>query len=166
MSMQLGKLNANGGWRRLNVAVTRARRAMRVFTSFEPGMIDLSRTNADGVRDLKAFIEFADRGKNALASADKGSLGGYDSPFEEAVARELRRRGWQVVPQVGVSKFRIDLGIVHPDWPGAFLLGVECDGATWRALGGSCCACGQQNGGSIESAPQSSFIWPSSKRWR
>jgi very-short-patch-repair endonuclease len=133
MSMSFGKLNMSGGWRRLNVAITRARREMKIFSSFEPGMIDLTRTNADGVRDLKAFLEFAQRGKDALASADRGSLGGYDSPFEEAVAQELRRRGWQVVPQVGVSKFRIDLGIVHPDLPGDFLLGVECDGATYHS---------------------------------
>lgn len=133
MSMSFGKLNMSGGWRRLNVAVTRARREMKIFSSFEPGMIDLTRTNADGVRDLKAFLEFAQRGKDALASADRGSLGGYDSPFEEAVAQELRRRGWQVVPQVGVSKFRIDLGVVHPDLPGDFLLGVECDGATYHS---------------------------------
>jgi hypothetical protein len=133
MSMHFGKLNPNGGWRRLNVAVTRARREMQIFTSFEPGMIDLTRTSADGVRDLKAFIEFAHRGKDALASADRGSQGGYDSPFEEAVAWELQRRGRQVVPQVGASKFRIDLGIVHPDWPGDYLLGVECDGATYHS---------------------------------
>lgn len=133
MSMNFGKLNPNGGWRRLNVAVTRARREMQVFTSFDPGMIDLTRTNADGVRDLKAFIEFAHRGKDAIASADRGSQGGYDSPFEEAVAQELQRRGWQVVPQVGVSKFRIDLGIIHPDWPGDFLVGVECDGAAYHS---------------------------------
>lgn len=133
MSMNFGKLNPNGGWRRLNVAVTRARREMQVFTSFDPGMIDLTRTSADGVRDLKTFIEFASRGKDSLASADRGSLGGYDSPFEEAVADELRRRGWKLMPQVGVSKFRIDLGVVHPDWPGDFLCGVECDGATYHS---------------------------------
>jgi len=133
MSMNLGKLNPNGGWRRLNVAVTRARREMKVFTSFDPGMIDLTRTTSDGVRDLKAFIEFAHRGKDVLASVDRGSLGGFDSPFEEAVAQELKRRGWKIVTQVGVSKFRIDLGIVHPDSPGDFLLGVECDGATYHS---------------------------------
>jgi very-short-patch-repair endonuclease len=133
MSMAFGKLNASGGWRRLNVATTRARREMMVFTSFDPGMIDLTRTAAEGVRDLKAFIEFADRGPRALAEANRGSLGGADSPFEEAVAAALRQRGWTVVPQVGVSKFRIDLGIVHPDRPGDFLLGVECDGAAYHS---------------------------------
>ncbi len=133
MSMNFGPLNKDGGWRRLNVAITRSRREMLVFTSFDPSMIDLNRTNARAVRDLKHFIEFAQRGPKALAEAVQGSVGGYDSPFEEAVAEGLRRMGWQVVPQIGVSRFRIDLGIVHPDRPGDYLAGVECDGATYHS---------------------------------
>lgn len=133
MSMNFGPLNKDGGWRRLNVAITRSRREMLVFTSFDPSMIDLNRTNARAVRDLKHFIEFAQRGPRVLAEAIQGSVGGYDSPFEEAVAQGLRRLGWQVVPQIGVSRFRIDLGIVHPDRPGDYLAGVECDGATYHS---------------------------------
>ena len=131
--MNFGPLNKDGGWRRLNVAITRSRREMLVFSSFDPSMIDLNRTNARAVRDLKHFIEFAQRGPKALAEAVQGSVGGYDSPFEEAVAQGLRRLGWQVVPQIGVSRFRIDLGIVHPDRPGDYLAGVECDGATYHS---------------------------------
>jgi very-short-patch-repair endonuclease len=133
MSMSFGALNSQGGWRRLNVAVTRARQEMLVFTSFDAGMIDLNRTSARAVRDLKHFIEFADRGPRALAEAVQGSVGGHDSPFEQAVAQELFRRGWQVVPQIGVSRFRIDLGIVHPDRSGDYLIGVECDGAAYHS---------------------------------
>lgn len=133
MSMNFGPLNRDGGWRRLNVAITRARQEMMVFTSFDPSMIDLNRTGARAVGDLKHFIEFADRGPQALAEAVHGSVGSYDSPFEEAVAQGLRRLGWQVVPQIGVSRFRIDLGIVHPDRSGDYLLGVECDGATYHS---------------------------------
>ncbi|MDE9441304.1 DUF3320 domain-containing protein [Xenorhabdus bovienii] len=133
MSMNFGPLNKEGGWRRLNVAITRARHEMLVFTSFEPSMIDLNRTSARAVQDLKHFIEFARRGSIALAQAIRGSLGSYDSPFEEAVAQGLRQKGWNVVPQIGVSRFRIDLGIVHPDRPGDYLVGVECDGATYHS---------------------------------
>lgn len=133
MSMNFGPLNKDGGWRRLNVAITRSRREMLVFSSFDPGMIDLNRTNARAVRDLKHFIEFAQHGPRALAEAVQGSLGGYDSPFEQAVAEGLRALGWQVVSQIGVSRFRIDLGIVHPDRPGDYLAGVECDGATYHS---------------------------------
>lgn len=133
MSMAFGALNNQGGWRRLNVAVTRARHEMQLFTSFDPGMIDLNRTSARAVADLKHFVEFADRGPRALAEAVAGSVGGHESPFEEAVAAELSGRGWTVVPQIGVSRFRIDLGIVHPDRPGDYLVGVECDGASYHS---------------------------------
>ena len=133
MSMNFGPLNRDGGWRRLNVAVTRARQEMVLFTSFDPSMIDLNRTSARAVRDLKHFIEFAQKGPRALAAAVQGSVGGSESPFEEAVTRALIRRGWNVVPQIGVSRFRIDIGIVHPDRPGDYLVGVECDGAAYHS---------------------------------
>lgn len=133
MSMDFGPLNRDGGWRRLNVAVTRARQEMLVFSSFDSSMIDLNRTHARAVADLKLFIEFARRGPLALAQEVRGSVGTYDSPFEEAVADGLRRKGWEVVPQIGVSRFRIDLGIVHPDRPGDYLVGIECDGATYHS---------------------------------
>lgn len=68
-----------------------------------------------------------------MGEAVAGWVGGFESPFEQAVARGLRERGWTVVPQIGVSRFRIDLGVVHPDQPGDFLLGVECDGATYHS---------------------------------
>ena len=133
MSMNFGPLNKDGGWRRLNVAVTRARKSMLLFTSFDAGMIDLSRTSAAAVRDLKHFIEFADRGPKALAEVHSDSLGSTESPFEDAVMAMLERRGWSVRPQIGVSGYRIDLGIVHPDHPGDFLAGIECDGAMYHS---------------------------------
>lgn len=133
MSMNFGPLNRDGGWRRLNVAITRARHEMVVFTSFSPSLIDLNRTNARAVRDLKHFIEFAEKGPRAISEAIQGSVGVYESPFERAVAEALTRKGWHVVPQIGVSRFRIDLGVVHPDRPGDYLLGVECDGAMYHS---------------------------------
>lgn len=133
MSMQLGPLTKSGGERRLNVAVTRARQEMMVFTSFDPAMIDLSRTSARAVADLRQFIEFADRGVEAIAATVKGSLGGYESPFEQYVAEALQKRGWVVHTQIGVSRFRIDLAVVHPDRPGNYLVGIECDGATYHS---------------------------------
>lgn len=134
MSMNFGPLNRKGGERRLNVAITRATTEMVIFCSFDPSMIDLTRTSAVAIRDLKHYLEFAQRGPEALGEAIL-SIGGtdqYDSEFEEAVAQELRRLGWMVHTQIGVSKFRIDLGIVHPDLPGKYLAGIECDGATYH----------------------------------
>lgn len=132
MPMNFGPMNQQGGERRLNVAITRARQELRVFGSFKPEKMDLSRTQALGVRDLKHFLEFAERGARALGEAVAGSIGDFDSPFEKAVCAALAERGWTVHPQVGVSAFRIDLGVVDPDAPGRYLAGVECDGATYH----------------------------------
>ncbi|CAK9890129.1 DUF3320 domain-containing protein [Pseudomonas fluorescens] len=132
MSMNFGPMNRLGGERRLNVAITRARQELILFSTLRPEHIDLARTQAVGVRDLKHFLEFAERGPRALAEANFGSVGGFDSPFEEAVAAALAKKGWQIHTQIGVSSFRVDLGVVHPDAPGRFLAGVECDGATYH----------------------------------
>lgn len=131
ISMNFGPLNRDGGERRLNVAITRARQEMRVFSSLRAEQIDLTRTGAQGVRDLKRFLEYAEYGARAFMAAQP-SNGEMESPFEEAVAKALRERGWQVHPQVGVSRFRIDLGVVDPDAPGRYLAGIECDGATYH----------------------------------
>ena len=97
-----------------------------------PDLIDLRRTRAQGVADLKLFLEFAERGPVALAAEARGH-GDHESPFERAVADALAARGWTVQPQVGISGYSIDLGIFHPDAPGRFLAGVECDGATYQS---------------------------------
>jgi very-short-patch-repair endonuclease len=132
VSMNFGPLNRDGGERRLNVAVTRARHELRVFSSLRGEQMDLSRTKAAGVRDLKHFLEFAEFGPRALAEAHQGSQGDFDSPFEASVATALGRKGWQVHTQIGASSFRVDLGVVHPDFAGRYLAGVECDGATYH----------------------------------
>jgi very-short-patch-repair endonuclease len=97
-------------------------------------MIDLGRTSATAVEHLKHYLEFAERGPIALAEQSTAAYGvdQFDSDFEQSVAWALRDLGWKVQTQVGVSKFRIDLGIVHPDSPGIYLAGVECDGATYH----------------------------------
>ena len=132
LAMNFGPLNRAGGERRLNVAITRARQELVIFSTLRPEQIDLSRAKGDGARDLKHFLEFAQRGPQALTETDLGNVGGFDSPFEEAVAAALVKKGWQVQPQIGVSSFRIGLGVIHPDIPGKFLAGIECDGTTYH----------------------------------
>ncbi|KDE40748.1 DNA helicase related protein [Nitrincola lacisaponensis] len=133
VTMNFGPLNRTGGERRLNVAMTRARSEMVVFSTLSPDQINLARTKATAVADLKHFLEYAERGAPALGAAVHGSLGDFESPFEIAVARGLQQKGWTVHPQVGVSAYRIDLGVVHPDIPGIYLSGVECDGAMYHS---------------------------------
>ena len=133
LTMDFGALNKDGGEKRLNVAVTRARQELIVFSGFTADMIDITRTKALAVHHLKTFLDYAERGSVALAAQVTDSQGSFDSPFEEAVAAELEKRGWIIVTQVGMSGFRIDLGVRHPDLPGAYLAGVECDGATYHS---------------------------------
>lgn len=133
LTMDFGALNRDGGERRLNVAVTRARQELILFSGFTADQIDPTRTKARAVHHLKTFLDYAERGAIALPAQTSGSVGGFESPFEEAVAAQLEQRGWQIVPQVGISGFRIDLGVRHPDLPGAYLAGVECDGASYHS---------------------------------
>ena len=133
LTMNFGPINGMGGEKRLNVAITRARRELHVFSSIRAEQIDLARTHAVGVKDLKAFLDYAERGPVALPSGDGDSLGPAESPFEEAVADALRDRGWEVRTQIGVSGFRVDLGVVHPDYAGGYIAGIECDGARYHS---------------------------------
>ena len=132
ITAQISSLNGEGGHRRLNVAVTRARRELIVFSTLQPEQIDLGRTNARGVVDFKHFLEFAKNGARAIAEAFATTGRGTELPFEEAVKDALEQKGWVVHPQIGVSFFRVDLGIVHPDAPGRYLAGIEADGATYH----------------------------------
>ena len=133
LSLNFGPLNRDGGERRLNVAITRAKREMVVFSGLTAGQIDLTRTRARGVRDLKYFLDYAERGVKALTAAANASGDSiHESEFERLVAERIRATGYEVHHQVGCSGYRIDLGIVDPGAPGKYLLGVECDGATYH----------------------------------
>lgn len=133
ISMNFGPLNREGGERRLNVAVTRAKHEVIVFSGLRGEQIDLTRTQRRGVRDLKYFLEYAERGPVALAAATTGaSLEDADSEFERMVAGRIRSAGYDVHHQVGCSGYRIDLAVVDPTSHGRYLLGIECDGATYH----------------------------------
>ncbi len=130
VSNNFGAINREGGGRRMNVAVTRSKMRMTVVHSLKPADI---RSNSDGARLLRRFLEFAENPEAAFsedAVVDTGAEA--DSPFEEAVESELKRRGYRVVRQVGVSGYRVDLAILSEDGSGIDL-GIECDGATYHS---------------------------------
>jgi very-short-patch-repair endonuclease len=126
--LQFGPVSREGGERRLNVLASRAREKCIVFSSITaadiPADVPLS-----GARMLRSLLHFAETGKLGAGTLNGGE---FESPFEDAVARAIREAGYHVHPQVGVSSFRIDLGVIHPAKPGEYLLGVECDGATYH----------------------------------
>jgi len=124
-------LNSDLGWRRLNVIVTRARQRVEVFTSMRPQDILIGGNARRGVRELRNYLEYAATGRVTEHGVPTGRA--PESEFEEAVAKILENLGYECEPQVGVSGFYIDLGVRHPDRPGEYLMGVECDGATYHS---------------------------------
>ncbi len=132
LSHNFGPINQKMGPRRLNVLVTRARREVIVVSSIKAEDISLDRTQAEGAKQLKAYLDFAENGPLALEREASGGDGDYESPFEEAVGTALEQEGYTVHRQVGCSGYRIDLAIVHPHRPGRYILGLECDGKTYH----------------------------------
>lgn len=130
LTANFGPLNREGGWRRLNVLVTRARRRCVVFCSFKADQLQLSPNAPRGVLALKDYLHFAELGSLPTIQQYRDD---HDSPFEADVCSELRQRGWTVHAQVGCAGFAIDLAIVDPKVPGRYLLGIECDGATYHS---------------------------------
>lgn len=130
MSMNFGPLNLTGGERRLNVAVTRARYAMHIFTSMHPEDINLSRTRARGVADLRAFLEYA-RGGEAFAAAT--ATPERRDALAIHIATCLEAQGWRCRTGLGASDYRVDIAIEHPDLPNAVLAGITIDGPAYRA---------------------------------
>ncbi len=133
LMMNFGPLGGEGGHRRLNVAISRARHGVIIYSTLRPEQIDLARVRGAGVRDLKHYLEFARRGPRALVEQAVPTGLAPDSPFEAGVIAQLRDKGWVVHPQVGCSGYRVDLAVVDPRAPGRYLLGVECDGATYHS---------------------------------
>ena len=126
VTLNFGPLNRDGGWRRLNVAVSRARYEMKVFSTLRSEQIDLRRTSAEGVVGLKEFLEYAEKGQNASVS-NTTSPTAYDG-FVEAVAKALRGKGYNVKTNIGSSGYKIDIGVVNPADPASYVLGILCDG--------------------------------------
>lgn len=122
-------MNREVGWRRLNVLVTRAKMSCRLITSLRPDDIKITDNSSRGVTAFKAYLTYAHNG----AQYDDASGGETDSDFEIFVADAIRDAGYEVVYQVGVENFRIDLGVRHQSCPIGFIAGIECDGATYHS---------------------------------
>ncbi len=125
-----GPINNDGGERRLNVLITRARERSVVFANFHAGDLQVQATSSHGPRALKTFLEYAENRNLRSLAVDCDDT---DSPFEDSVIDFLQSSGYEITKQVGCAGFRVDIGIVHPDSPGRYLVGVECDGAKYHS---------------------------------
>ncbi len=125
-----GPISRQGGWRRLNVLFTRAKKSIALYTSLRPEDIVMDGTTPDGTKALRNYLEYARTGSlPTIEETDHEP----DSDFEVSVMDMLKLRGYEVTPQLGVAGYRIDIAVKHPDAPGSYLAAIECDGATYHS---------------------------------
>ncbi|PHV13518.1 DUF4011 domain-containing anti-phage protein Hhe [Chitinimonas sp. BJB300] len=127
---RFGPINGADGWRRLNVLFTRAKKRMHAFASFDATDLLLTGTATKGVRALRDFLDFAETGRMPRQAETARAP---DSDFEVAVIDMLALHGYECEPQVGVAGFFIDLAVRDPLKPGRYLMGIECDGASYHS---------------------------------
>lgn len=130
MTMNFGPVMKAGGERRLNVAVTRAKINVKLVASILPSDIDLNRTESEGVRMIRSYIEFAMNGEATLASANQSTM---PDDFVNAIYRFLSEKEYKVRQYVGCSGYKIDIAVEHPELPDEFVAGIECDGMSYAS---------------------------------
>ncbi|ARU92768.1 DUF4011 domain-containing anti-phage protein Hhe [Tatumella citrea] len=128
---RFGPINSDVGWRRLNVLFTRSRKRMHVFSSMHADDIQVAESTKRGVKALRGFLHFAEKGNMDGVGISTGKA--PDSDFEISVIEALKIAGFDCEPQVGVAGFFIDIAVRDPGKPGRYLMGIECDGATYHS---------------------------------
>ena len=131
VSMNFGPLNRAGGWRRLNVAVSRARHEMKVFSSLAPEQINLSRSSAEGVAALQAFLEYAQSGRLDMDEKTLHRVHGTKTGIAKSICAALEDKGYKTQCAVGRSQYKVDIGVVDPQKPDQYLLGILLDGESY-----------------------------------
>ncbi|MGM0681481.1 MAG: DUF4357 domain-containing protein, partial [Thermodesulfobacteriota bacterium] len=127
---RFGPINSAVGHRRLNVLFTRAKEQVILYSSMNAHDIKVNEPNTSrGRQALRDYLEYA--ATKRLHGGEKS--GEPDSDFERFVKDKLEARGYEVYCQVGVAGYFIDLAIKHPAHPHGYIMGVECDGATYHS---------------------------------
>lgn len=130
IAKEFGPINREGGERRLNVLISRAKMGMEVFCNFRADELELDAHASHGARALKHFLKYAETG---VLDIPKETGKQADSPFELEVMRALRERGYQVEAQVGTAGYFIDIAVKDPELLGRYILAIECDGASYHS---------------------------------
>ena len=130
LSLNFGPLNREGGERRLNVLITRAREKCVVFSNFRYTEINLSENAAFGLRALKSFLKYSET-KRLDTTYTTGE--DTETAFEDSIYEFLKAHDYSVNKQVGCAGFRIDLAVLDPTDSGRYLVGIECDGESYHS---------------------------------
>ncbi|WP_299959137.1 DUF4011 domain-containing protein [uncultured Modestobacter sp.] len=129
LPLNFGPLNKVGGERRLNVAITRARRQVVVFSSFDPAELRAEQTSSVGIKHLRAYLDLAAHGTDALPRDAR--FASVPDRHRDEVADALRARGLVVRTDVGLSEFKVDLAVSLASAPDVPVLAVLLDGPAW-----------------------------------
>ena len=129
---RFGPLTQDVGYRRLNVAITRAKSQMAVVSSFSHYEVNLERSGSRGVQLLKAYLEYAASGGKDM-QLNTGGTGVPLNAFEADIKDALDAEGIHILPQYGASRYRIDLVATDPDDTTRPILAIECDGASYHS---------------------------------
>ena len=130
MALRFGPLGLKGGERRLNVAITRAKRNIKLVSSILPSDIDLSRTESEGIKTLRSYIEFAKNGSITLQTNNTSS---EKDLFTDIVAEFITSQGYAIKKYFGHSAYKIDIAIINPKKENCFVAGIECDGFSYAS---------------------------------
>ena len=132
MPMNFGPLSRTGGERRLNVAVTRARKEVELFCSFSPSEIDPDRTSSAGLRDLRGYLEAAEE-NGRTTSRSRSAAGMNVNTIRDDLAEALRQRGWVVETDYGLSSYTLDL-VARPADDDRWHAAILTDGDKWSSM--------------------------------
>ncbi len=131
-----GPINKDGGGKRLNVAFSRARKDMMVYTGMRASDITVTEKSPDGVRAFHDFLDFVEYLNQDQQSADKASSKDKNAFESSGIVKQLcdilNSKGYDCVSHIGSSDFQIDIGILNPYDSTRYLLGIMLDGETYR----------------------------------
>ena len=134
LSINFGPLNKDGGWRRLNVAVTRSKYEMVVFSSMTGAMIETKHPASEGAKGLCAFLKYAESG--ILPEVEEVEKDTQVPPgISQKICKALTESGYQYKTDLGYSEFKIDIAVVNPLNPDEYLCGLMLDGESYRTAG-------------------------------
>lgn len=158
VALNFGPLNRDGGWRRLNVAVSRARKEMMVFSVLRPEQIDLTKTRSEGIAGVKAFLEFAIRGTTALTVKKHSEYVNKDALIS-SIANKLKKLGYDVNTNIGCSEFKVDIGVIDPQNTDKYILGIMTDGISFASAGTA------RDRNIVQESVMKSLEWKISRIW-
>lgn len=129
MPLNFGPLTNPRGERRLNVAVTRARRQMVIYSSFDPS--DLARANSTGMVHLRTYLTLAKQANDDAEALERAAVSDVNDPYLDEIAEAIAKRGHVVRRGYGLSSFKVDIAVARADEPELFRVGVLADGRKW-----------------------------------